>query len=115
MVAIRGFTLLLLCQMAGELTSRGLGVAVPGPVVGLVILFCGLCVRGRPPAELELVADRLLANLALLFVPAGVGVVRYGSLIAHEWVAIGVALIGSTVVTLAATATAMRLLLGQRE
>ena len=53
-------------------------------------------------------------DLALLFVPAGVGVVRYGSLIGEEWLAISVALLGSTAATLAATAIAMRLLLDRR-
>jgi holin-like protein len=86
-------------------------VAVPGPVIGLALLFCGLCVRGRRPVGLEEVADRLLGNLTLLFVPAGVGVVQYGALIADEWLAIGVALVGSTIVTIAVTATALPLLL----
>jgi len=114
MVAVRGLTILLLCQMAGEFTSRGFGLAVPGPVIGLMILFCGLRLLERRPAEVDAAADMLLANLALLFVPAGVGVVRYGSLIGEEWLAISVALLGSTAATLAATAIAMRLLLDRR-
>ena len=108
---VRGLTVLLLCQLAGELISRGLDVAVPGPVIGLALLFCGLSLRGRRPAELDAVADRLLANLTLLFVPAGVGVVQYGALIAEEWLAIGVALVGSTVVTIVVTARVLPLLL----
>jgi holin-like protein len=114
MTVLRGLTVLLTCQMAGELISRALETAVPGPVIGLVILFASLCVAGRRPAELDRVADGLLGNLALLFVPAGVGVIRYGSLIAQQWLPICVALFGSTVITLAVTATATRIALSRQ-
>ena len=80
-----GFAILLVCQLAGEVVSRGFGLPVPGPVLGLVLLMMGLLVwgRGRDDAAIASsavarVSDGLLAHLALLFVPAGVGVVEYG-------------------------------------
>jgi holin-like protein len=101
---LAGFTALLLCQLAGELLVRAAGAPVPGPVAGMLILLAALGVRGRRPAGIEEVADRLLANLSLLFVPAGVGISQYFGLIADEWEAIVVALLGSTLVTVAITA-----------
>jgi putative effector of murein hydrolase LrgA (UPF0299 family) len=107
---INGFALLLLCQLAGEAVSRGLGLPVPGPVLGLVLLFAGLLAVGRmrpaAPAgdgEVGRVADGLLQNLALLFVPAGVGVIKHLGVFAAHGVAIAVALIGSTALTLLVT------------
>ncbi|PJE17630.1 MAG: hypothetical protein CK429_06150 [Mycobacterium sp.] len=100
--------------MVGELISRFLPFALPGPVIGLVILFTGLCIYRCPIAELDTVADRLLANLALLFVPAGVGVVSYGALLAREWLPIVVALVGSTVATIIVTSTTMSVTLRRR-
>lgn len=35
-------TLILICQLAGELLVRGTGAPLPGPVVGMVLLFCFL-------------------------------------------------------------------------
>ena len=112
---VAGFAILLLCQLLGEVTVRGLGLPLPGPVVGLVLLVAGLAVARRhrgddravaETAALGRVADGLLAALALLFVPAGVGVVQYLGLIGAEGVAIVVALVVSTLLTLAATAAA---------
>jgi putative effector of murein hydrolase LrgA (UPF0299 family) len=106
MSLIKGLVLLLACQLAGEVVSHGLGLPVPGPVLGLVLLFAGLVAVGRD-ARMEggtgRVADGLLQNLALLFVPAGVGVIKHLDLLASHGVALALALIGSTAVTLVVT------------
>jgi holin-like protein len=100
---IRGFATLLFFQLAGEVLSRLLGLPVPGPVVGLVLLLVGLEL-GWPGGEgLEQVAGGLLGNLSLLFVPAGVGVMLHAPRLAAEWPAILAALLVSTVATLAVT------------
>jgi holin-like protein len=112
---LAGLTALLVCQLAGELVTRALGLPVPGPVVGMALLFAGLNVRGRVPAGIDAISDRLLANLSLLFVPAGVGVTKYLGLIADEWVPILVALFAGTLVTLAAVAVLARLSLPEEE
>lgn len=106
-------TALLICQLAGETAVRALGLPVPGPVLGLVLLLGVLVWRGGVPDALAQVADRLLENLSLLFVPAGVGVIVYLGLIAHEWFAIVMALIGSTALGLVVTALVLRALLPQ--
>ena len=104
---IGAVTLLLLCQLAGELVARTLHVPVPGPVVGMVLLFAGLLVRhgdqGEAPAGLAAVGDALLGNLGLLFVPAGVGVVLYGPVLARNWAPISLAVVVGTLVGIAAT------------
>jgi len=109
---IRGFAVLLSCQLVGEVAARGAGLPVPGPVLGLALLVAGLSVwnRVRPIDEAALqasavgqVADGLLGALALLFVPAGVGVVQYVGLIGDYGLALGLALVISTFATLLAT------------
>ena len=39
---LRTLGLLLGCQLAGEFIARGLGLPIPGPVLGLVILLAAL-------------------------------------------------------------------------
>lgn len=106
-------TLLLTCQLAGEVIARLAGLPVPGPVIGMVILFLGLVVRGlvsqkAAPDGLERLGRGLLAHLSLLFVPAGVGVMLHLDLIAVEWAPISAALIASTLVTIAVTGLVMK-------
>lgn len=103
-------TLIFVCQLAGELLKVSLGLPVPGPVIGMVLLLAGLLVKGRIPDALAQVGDTLLANLSLLFVPAGVGVMLHIALIGEQALAIGAALIGSTLATIAVTALIMRAL-----
>ncbi len=101
-------TLIFACQLGGELAKVALDLPVPGPVIGMVLLFVILMVRGGIPDDLAKVGDAFLANLSLLFVPAGVGVMVHISLIGDQAVAITFALIGSTLATIAVTALAMR-------
>lgn len=100
-------TLIFCCQLVGELFIATTGLPVPGPVVGMAILFLGLLVRGSVPEDLGKVADTLISNLSLLFVPAGVGVMLHAGLIAAELVPISVALVLSTLLTIAATGACM--------
>ena len=67
-------TLIFCCQLAGELLVAAAGLAVPGPVIGMLLLFVGLLVHGSVPENLASVGDSLLTHLSLLFIPAGVGI-----------------------------------------
>ena len=100
-------TLIFGCQLAGELVTRALAIPVPGPVLGMVMLFLLLVYRGSIPKQLATVADGLLGHLSLLFVPAGVGVMLHFPLLGDDWMAITVALVVSTVATIAVTALVM--------
>src|SRR5690349_13099277 len=101
---INAFTSLLLCQLAGELLVRALGLPVPGPVLGMVLLFAVLLLRGKEaPASLAGVADGLLGNLGLLFVPAGVGVILYLPVLARDWAPISLAVLAGTLASIALT------------
>jgi putative effector of murein hydrolase LrgA (UPF0299 family) len=100
-------TLILGCQLVGELVTRALMIPVPGPVLGMVLLFVLLVFRGSIPDKLSATTDGLLGHLSLLFVPAGVGVMLHFPLLGADWLAITVALVVSTVLTIAATALMM--------
>ena len=103
-------TLIFVCQLIGEFFVTGFALPVPGPVVGMLILLIGLLVKGSVPTDLGRVADALIANLSLLFIPAGVGVLLHGKLISRELVPISVALVVSTLLAIAVTGGLMSLL-----
>lgn len=100
-------TLLLVYQLVGEVIARGLDWSLPGPVVGMALLFATLVIRGNLPQNLQTTAEGLLKHLSLLFVPAGVGVMLHLHLLRAEWQAISLALVLSTVATIAVTALVM--------
>ena len=100
---LRGFSILLVFQLAGEVTTRVMGWPVPGPVVGMAFLF-GALTLGLPSEEgLSEVTSGLLTHLSLLFVPAGVGVMLHFGRLEAEWPAVLGGLLVSTAAALAVT------------
>ncbi len=89
---------------AGEALARIGHIPVPGPVIALVLLYCNLTRLGRIPDALDTLADRVLQNFGLFFVPAGVGVVAFGPLLRTDFVAIAAAILGGTAITIGVTA-----------
>jgi holin-like protein len=91
---ITGLTWLLACQLVGEVLVRLTDAPVPGPVVGMIVLFVLLRLRGSgDDATVVRAADGLLRHLQLFFVPAGVGVVVYLGTIRDDAVPIAAALV----------------------
>jgi putative effector of murein hydrolase LrgA (UPF0299 family) len=100
-------TLILACQLIGEVTVSAAQLPFPGPVAGMVLLFLFLFIRGHVPDELTQVSSALLNNLSLMFVPAGVGVMVHFKLLGIDVIPLSVALIVSTALTIAITALVM--------
>ena len=98
---------LLVFQLLGEALVLALGVPVPGPVVGLALLLLTLVLRPSVLGAIKPTAQTLLQHLSLLFVPAGVGVMLHLQRLGDEALAIGVALVVSTLVGLASAALTM--------
>jgi putative effector of murein hydrolase LrgA (UPF0299 family) len=104
---IRGIAALLLFQLLGESLVFLTGLNIPGPAIGLVLLFLALKAMRRrgaaTRAPIEQAADGLLANLGLLFVPAGVGVVALWGILKNQGETIGLVLFLSAIATLVVT------------
>ena len=108
---LAAITLLLVFQLAGEVLAHALGLPVPGPVIGLALLFAALAARRQVAASVRDTANGLLSHLSLLFVPAGTGVLVHLDRLGNELAPIGIALVASTVLTIAVTALTMRRLM----
>jgi len=100
-------TILLGFQLLGEALAYALSLPIPGPVIGMLLLFGLLQWRGAS-GELRETSQVLLSHLSLLFVPAGVGIVTYGALLKTEWLPIIVTLLISTALTLVVSAWVVR-------
>ena len=113
---IAALAALLGCQLAGEVFVRAFALPLPGPVAGLGLLFAALVIRGRQaetaetpvPVEIGRVADALLGNLSLLFIPAAVGVIKYLDVLRDRALPIVLAIAISTTLTLIVTAATFR-------
>jgi holin-like protein len=104
MDVMRTMLLLVAFQLLGEFMHRVLLIPLSGPLLGLVLFFIVLITSGGPSTTLEATTRPLLACLALLFVPAGVGVIAHLDLLREFWLPILAATLGGTVASLLATA-----------
>ena len=104
-------TVLLVYQLIGEIIVQFLGLPIPGPVVGLLLLFLTLCLRGKLAEPLRDTANGILQLLSLLFVPAGVGVMVHFARVSGEWLPILAAVLISTALAIGVSALVMRALM----
>jgi putative effector of murein hydrolase LrgA (UPF0299 family) len=93
--------ILLSCQLVGQVTVTALGLALPGPVLGMALLVGLMLALPAIHHMVRGLADGLLAHLSLLFVPAGVGVVAHLDILGQDGPALLTALVVSTVLGLA--------------
>lgn len=106
---IDGLVQIFLWQGIGELVSRLLLPSIPGPVIGLILLVVFLSIKGEVNPSLGMVADAFRQHLALLFVPASVGVILFLPELKANAFAVSVALIVSVILAIAVTALVLKL------
>jgi holin-like protein len=107
-------TVLLVYQLIGEVIVQFAGLPIPGPVIGLLLLFLSLWARGGLAAPLRDTANGILQHLSLLFVPAGVGIMVHFARISGEWLPVLAAVVASTALAIAVSALVMRALMRGR-
>lgn len=108
---IGAIAVLLLMQLVGTLLVQVLPIPLPGPVVGMLLMFVWLLWHGRVPAALKRTTQPILENLSLLFVPAGVGIIAHRRAAADQWWQIAIVLVVCVVVTMVVTAFTLHWLL----
>lgn len=85
---IKGIGLILLFYFLGSLISHLIGGFIPGSVCGMLLLFIALGMKIVNPESVRNVSLALTRNMAVLFIPAGVGIMAHYGLIAEHWIAI---------------------------
>ncbi len=108
---VNAIIILLSFQLIGEIIIRTSSIPIPGPVVGMLLLFITLLLRDSLVFRIEPTTQYILQNLTLLYVPAAVGVVVHLQLVQSEGGPIIVTLVGGAIITIAVTALLMNFLL----
>ena len=101
------FTILVL-QLIGEVLQKYFDLAIPGPVIGLMLMLLTLMTMNSKklnmlaPLRTKIIntSEKLLRYLSLLFVPIGVGVVMHLQLLEMQLLRILVVIILGTMSTM---------------
>lgn len=95
---------ILACQLAGEIISHGLHLPIPGPVLGMMLMAVGLTVSPRLVQLVRPVAQGMLDNLLIMFVPAGVGATVQLLALGDRTLPVVIAVVVSTILAIIAGA-----------
>ncbi|SFC65556.1 holin-like protein [Alkalibacterium subtropicum] len=76
---------ILLFSFIGEFLSLISPVAIPGSVIGMVLLFIALHFKWLKLDQVEEVGNWLTDNMAIFFVPAGVGLMTNFGILGDVW------------------------------
>ncbi len=101
------FTILVL-QLIGEVLQKYFDLAIPGPVIGLMLMLLTLMMMNSKKlnilaslrTEIINTSEKLLGYLSLLFVPIGVGVIMHLQLLEMQLLRILVVIILGTLSTM---------------
>jgi holin-like protein len=110
-IMLRSLAALLIFQCLGESVSYVFSLPVPGPVIGMLLLFAFAMMRPAAAEAIEPTALELLRHLSLLFIPAGVGIMVSAQAVRGEALAVIASLVVSTTLGIAVTALVTRALL----
>jgi holin-like protein len=109
---LRGLLTLLLFQGIGETIAHFSGIPIPGPVIGMILLFLTLQLRSKGlPSGLGEAGHFLIRWLSLMFIPACVGFFFLASIETNQWFAVAGVVVLATLVTMIATALLMKYVL----
>ena len=97
---LNGLLILLLFQCLGEAIKAYFGWILPGPVIGMLLLFVGLCLYRGVPESLSRSSQALIPMLALMFLPASAGLFFLGPQFDDQWLAIIAAIVGGSFLSL---------------
>ena len=70
------FMLICLFAVIGEALSTFFKLPVPGSIIGLFLLLIALQLKWIRPRHIHAVAEFLIVNMTILFLPAGVGMME---------------------------------------
>lgn len=105
---IEGLVLLLVFQLMGNVAEMYFHLPVPGSVLGMFLLLVALIANDRLASWVRPISLVLISYLAVLFVPAGVGIMLHIDRLKKEALPIGISLVASTVLTIAVTALVIK-------
>lgn len=112
---LRGITWLVLFQLLGTGLNVLLLPMLPGPIIGLVLLFAFLVWNGEVPAPVSEAGGALLRYLPLLLVPPAVGVMAYAEAIAADFWVLSATLVLSLLLSLAFAGWLMQKLIDRQQ
>ena len=109
---IDGLLILLFFQFLGEVLIRLTGIPLPASVVGMVLLLLALLLNAPFSQRVAPAAGALIKHISLLIFPLGVGIVLQWDRYQDNALALVVAVVGGTILSLILVTLMLKFLMG---
>ncbi|MGB6127406.1 MAG: CidA/LrgA family protein [Psychrilyobacter sp.] len=112
---VKQYAIIFMVTYLGEIISKSINFSFPGPVIGMLILFILL---ERKLINLDFVekgANNILLNLAIFFIPPGVGLISALELLNGNVLKIVITMMITTIITMGTTGLTVQYLINRRE
>lgn len=111
MPVLSAIAALFVMQVLGEVLVRWSGLPLPGPLMGMLLMFAALIALGHVPTGLRDTCHHGLKHLMLLFIPLVAGIMLHFGPLANEWFPFLAACIGGVALTIVVSAVTFRWML----
>lgn len=108
------FGLILGVLFLGEILVTRFNLPIPSSILGMIILFILLMVKIIKLKWVEDVGNSLLDNLSVMFIPAGVGIVRELELFKGNIIQLAIIIFVSTLIVMVVTGYTIQALEGKK-
>ena len=112
---LRAFVLIYACLYAGIFVASLLPITIPGSIIGMLILFVLLALQILPARWVNPGCYVLIRYMALLFVPIGVGVMQYFTLLQAQFGPVVISCATSTLIVFLVVSWSSHLVHGERK
>ncbi len=112
---IKQYAIIFMVTYLGEIISKSISFPFPGPVIGMLIFFVLLERKLIDVNFVEKGAHNILLNLAIFFIPPGVGLISALDLLSGNVLKIAVTMIITTVITMGTTGLTVQYLIDRRK
>lgn len=115
MKIIKQFFWIFLFSLLGEIVSLAMAnlVAIPGSVIGMILLFCALHFNWIKMEQVEDVGTWLTDNMAVFFVPAGIGLMTNFDVLAESWLQLLIIMVVTTTLMMVFVGSVVQKVKGQ--
>lgn len=107
---LRELVIVMIICFIGQVLQTILKIAIPGNVIGMIILLFCLLTGIIKTSMIENIFNFLIDHLAFLFLPAGVGLIACVGYSVNTWLIICLISVISTVVVMVTTGRVIQLL-----
>lgn len=100
---VKQFGIIVGVSFLGELLKVLLPFSMPASIYGLLLMFLALCAGIIKLEQVENAADFLVEIMPLMFIPAGVGLVKEWDTLSKIWLPFAVIIVVSTIAVMVVT------------